>query len=120
MDNTNDKNIFEKEKVLRKIKNIKNLVITYKLNTNFNSYYKSNLVDELVDEIKIIKLDYTNSYCPNYNKLKLSMMLDNLIKFGEQDENLSLLYSNYDIPYNTYNHKFTGVKKELINGSKRE
>lgn len=115
MDNTNDKNIFEKEKVLRKIKNIKNLVITYKLNTNFNSYYKSNLVDELVDEIKIIKLDYTNSYCPNYNKLKLSMMLDNLIKFGEQDENLSLLYSNYDIPYNTYNHKFTGVKKELIN-----
>ncbi|MDO4963767.1 MAG: PD-(D/E)XK nuclease family protein, partial [bacterium] len=116
IDTTNDKNIKEKQDVLKAIKNIKNLTITYKLKDSFTTYYPSNLIDEL--DLKVIKkkINYDVSYSSLSDSLELSNRLDNLFKFKEKSDILTLLNSNYNIPYNTYSHEFTGLSKEkLIN-----
>lgn len=111
LDNTKEKNIKEKLDTLASIKNIKNLTITYKLKDNFNTFYPSSLIDELNIEVKKINIDYKNSYSEISDKITLSNYLDELIKYGTMSDKLELLNSNYDIPYNTYSHKFTGLNK---------
>jgi len=114
LDSTIEKNKKEKEYSIKCINNIKNLIITYKLKNSFNTFYPSNLIDELGCEVKKEKIDYGISYSDISNKIKLATMYDNLIKFGTKDDNLSILSSNYKIPYNTYSHKFTGIDKNKI------
>ena len=114
LDNTIEKNKKEKEDVIKSIKNIKNLIITYKLKNSFSTFYPSNLIDELDCEVQKIKLDYKKSYSDISDKITLTSLLDELIKFGKIDTNLDLLNSNYDIPYNTYSHSFTGLSKNKL------
>lgn len=115
IDNTVEKNIKEKKDVLKSINNIKNLIITYKLKDSFNIYYPSNLIEDLHVEVKKGNIDYSISYSSLSDSLELSHRLDNLNKFGEKSSILDLLYSNYNIPYNTYSHEFTGLNKEKLN-----
>lgn len=110
IDNTIEKNIRFKEITLKAIRSIKNLTITYKLKSHFNTYYPSNLVDEL-GEVKRVSLDYKKSFSDISNEIKLSKLLDDLIKFNHHPDLLDLLYNNYSIPYNTYSNKFTGIDK---------
>lgn len=106
------KNKKEKEYIISKIKNIKNLIITYKLSNNTESYTISNLNDELKLEIvKENKLVYT--YSDKANKIKLASNIDKLVKFGVKEKELSLLYSNYkDIKYLEYKNNYTKIDKE--------
>ena len=106
------KNKKEKEYIISKIKNIKNLIITYKLSNNTESYTISNLNDELKLEIvKENKLVYT--YSDKANKIKLASNIDKLVKFGVKEKELSLLYSNYkDINYLEYKNDYTKIDKE--------
>ena len=115
LDNTIEKNKKEKEDVIKAIKNIKNLTITYKLKNSFTTFYPSNLIDELNVKVERVEPDYKTSYSEISDKITLTNMLDNLIKFGSIDTNLNLLNSNYDIPYNTYSHSFTGLSKDKLN-----
>ena len=115
LDNTIEKNKKEKEDIIKSIKNIKNLTITYKLKNSFITFYPSNLIDDLDCTVEKIELDYKTSYSEISDKITLTNMLDNLIKFGSIDTNLNLLNSNYDIPYNTYSHSFTGLSKDKLN-----
>ena len=114
LDTTIEKNIKEKNDTINSIKNIKNLIITYKLKDSFKTFYPSNLIDEFDVEVKKIELDYKTSYSKISDKIAFASYLDNLIKFGEYNDNLSLLNSNYDIPYNTYSHSFTGINKNKL------
>ena len=106
------KNKKEKEYIISKIKNIKNLIITYKLSNNTESYTISNLNDELKLEIvKENKLVYT--YSDKANKIKLASNIDKLVKFGVKEKELSLLYNNYkDINYLEYKNDYTKIDKE--------
>lgn len=115
VDNTIEKNIKEKTDTIKSIKNIENLTITYKLKNDFNTFYPSNLIDELGVEVKRLKLDYKISYSEISDKITLTNYLDSLIKFAQVNDSLNLLNSNYDIPYNTYAHKFTGIDKLKLN-----
>ena len=115
MDSTIDKNIASKENAIKAIKNIKNLVITYKLKSAFDTYYPSNLIDDLGIEVKNIEKDYSTSYSNLSNSIHLTEYLDNFIKFNEKSDNLNILYSNYEIPYNTYSNEFTGLNKDKLN-----
>ena len=115
MDSVVEKNKQEKLDVIKSIKNIKNLVITYKLKNSFSTFYPSNLIDELNVEVNRIKLDYKTSYSDISNRIALATYLDDLIKFGSSNTNLDLLNSNYNIPYNTYSHSFTGLSKNKLN-----
>ena len=112
MDTTLDKNIDEENRVLDIIQSIKNLTITYKLHTSFNTYYKSNLVD-IFGVSNIPKID--TSYSKLNDLLRYSYLLDNYIKYGEVTDELKIYNSNYDIPYNTYSNKFTGLSKDKLN-----
>lgn len=106
---TEEKNKQEKNTIINIIRSIKNLIITYKLKTPFETYYKSTLIDELgFDVINNIKID--NKYSNKINYIHLSEKLDNLIKYGEKDDSLDVLYNNYnDINYLTFNNKFKGI-----------
>lgn len=114
IDSTIEKNIRSKDITLKAIKSIKNLTITYKLRSHFNTYYPSNLIDEL-GEVKKVSLDYKKSFSDISNEIRLSKLLDDLIKFNYHPSLLDLLYNNYSIPYNTYSNKFTGINKNKIN-----
>ena len=114
LDNTVEKNKQEKEEIIKSIKNIKNLIITYKLKNSFSTFYPSNLIDELDSKVERVEIDYKKSYSELSDKINLTNMLDELIKFGKVDNNLNLLNSNYNIPYNTYSHSFTGLNKNKL------
>lgn len=109
-----EENKQEKNNIINIIKSIKNLTITYKLKTSFETYYKSTLIDELnFNIIKNQKID--NKYSNKMNYIHLSEKLDNLIKYGEKDNDLDVLYNNYsNIEYLKFDNKFKGIKKEEL------
>ena len=114
METTMEKNKIERDIILNKIRSIKNLVITYKLNSNTNSYIISSLNDELNFEIKHEKIE--NKYSNKMNYINLAKKLDNLVKYNIKDNELDILYNNYsDINYLTYNNKFSGINKDDFN-----
>lgn len=114
LENTIELNKRRKQIFKNLIKSIKNLTITYKNRTTFNTYFPSLLIDEL--NIKVIKCEseIREDYGELSSKIRLAELLDNLIKFNENSSYLSILNSNYSIPYNTYSNKFTNIDSEKI------
>lgn len=113
LENTNEYNQMIKETYLKAIKGIKNLTITYKLSSPFNSYSPSFLIsDEAFTKVK--HTNFISNYSSDFNKLMLAKKIDNLIKFNENDEMLEILYNNYDINYKSYDNKFTGINNEHL------
>lgn len=111
---TVDKNIHERNETKRSIKNIKNAVITYNLNTNGEERVISSLNEELKYEVnKVKEMDLT--YSEVYNKIKLTSLLDDYYKYGTKSNLLYTLNYHYlDLPYNTYSNTFTGLEKEKL------
>ena len=101
----------EKDITIYLLSKIKNLYLSYKLSTPFESFFKSSLIDEL--NLKVID-NYKNNYKYSnfYNKLLLGEMLDKYSLYGEKNSSLEKLYSTYSIPYNTYDNKFTGINND--------
>lgn len=108
-----EKNINEKQKTIKNIKNIKNCIITYKLKTPFQTFYPSSLIEELNIEKNINEKNNT-SYSEINDKINLTKKLDNLLKFGIKDSELETLYSNYEIPYKTYDNNYTNINKNNL------
>lgn len=93
------------------LSNIKNLYLSYKLSSPFNSFYKSSLIDSV--DLEVVRQSNDNYNSSNYyNKLRLAEKLDLYYLYGEKDKALSLLYTHYQIPYKTYSNKFTGINKD--------
>ena len=109
---TVDKNNQEKKIIEDKLNSIKNLIITYKHIANGEEFNISSLNEILNYEIiSITSQDLNNSVL--YNKIKLTSLLDEYYKYGTKSELLTKLNSNYqELPYNSYNHTFTGINKE--------
>ena len=113
LESTKKLNVINKNNLLKSIKNIKNLYISYKLSSPFNKYYPSYLIE---DNFKEEKIDFTtSSYSDNINKLLFGKRLDNLIKFNEVDNTLPILNNTYDIPYNKYDNCFKGLDNHIEN-----
>ena len=110
-DTSNELNINKKIEVIKKIKNINNLIITYKLRDNNNSYTMSDLLID-VNIIKDYKISYNNSDMAN--KILLANKLDNLVKYNVKEDDLDLLYSNYNIPYMKYDNKYHNIDKDKL------
>ena len=109
---TVDKNNLEKQNTINKLSNIKNLIITYKKNANGEEFNISNINEELNYEV-INSSDYNYSYSNLYNQIKLTSLLDEYNKYGTKSDLLYTLNNHYNnLPYNTYSHSFTGIKKE--------
>lgn len=98
--------------ITKKILNsIKNIYLSYKLETPFNSYYKSNLINQM--NLKIIKENNDNySYSNIYNEIRLGEQLDRYFLYNEEDKSLKKLITHYNTLYNTYSNKYTGINKD--------
>lgn len=109
------KNKLEHKTVLNDIKNIYNLIITYKDTDPYRSYYPSNLIEEL--EVNVIdEVSSLNQTANLYNKIKLVDKLDTMIKYGTKSNDTAVLLNTYkDIPYLSYSNKFTGIKNNKLN-----
>ena len=106
-------NILNKEIYYKAISSIKNLVISYKEKHLNESFYPS----LLIDEYKMSVLDYDfkySKYSNDINKLSLAKSIDSLIKFNIYNDNLSILYNNYKIPYMSYDNRFSGIDKNNL------
>lgn len=105
-----DNNIYEENKVLRSIKNIENLTITYSKKVVSAEHNISKLNETL--NYEILKEDYQNySYSNIYNEITLTKYLDKLNKFNIKNKDLEYLLYNYSIPYQKYDNNFKGIDK---------
>lgn len=107
---TKDKNKLERDNFLRIISNTNNLYLSYKEKSNFNEFLPSSIISDLNLEVVEYIPSITNSDL--YNKLLLGQSLDTYYKYREIDSNLKKLVSHYDIDYNTYNNKFSGINSD--------
>ena len=115
METSQEVNKNNKETLLAAIKNINsnNIHITYKLHSSTSTYFASSLIDG-INLIKTKSDISYSSYSDEYNKQLLASKIDNLIKFNEKDDTLSILNSNYEIPYVTYDNRLTELNKDKI------
>lgn len=112
IEKTNVKNKISKNTTINIIKSIKNLTITSKKRTFFDTYYISNLVSYF--PAKKGQKPLNISFSSRYDKIKLASYLDTFMKYGTVNEELKILYGNYKIPYKTYNNRFTGIDASLL------
>lgn len=99
-----------RDKTIKAIKNIKNLVITYKLKTPFASFSKANLLDL---ESKVVDRQYVN-YSTLSNKINLTKMIDNLVKYKEKDKYLDMYYKHFKVDYNSFNNDYKKIDVKLL------
>lgn len=99
--------------MLNNLKSIKNLVITYKLKSNTDTYYISNLYDEIDAKIEKVSVD-SYKYSNEMNKIKLTKKLDNLTKYGIVEDDLGILYNNYNVDYKSFDNKYTKINKDNL------
>ena len=110
---TKDENIKEKDRWIREIRSVKNLVITFKKKSPLGDFYLSSLNDIL--KYKVEKGKITYRYSKLYNQLVLGEKLDTLVKYNEKEVDLDYLYQGYrDIPYLRYDSSFKGISKEKL------
>lgn len=115
IETTIEKNKQQKENTIKSIKNIKNLIITYKEKTNTKTYYPSILIKELNLKEQEIK-DNNISYSKLNDKINLTKDLDNYIKYNTKTNKLEkLLYNYQDINYLSYNNEYNKInEKDLL------
>lgn len=113
MFNTTYLNVRGKNVLKYILSNIKNLNISYKLNSPFCSYYKSSMIGDLkLEEVSPI-IDNFN-YSDIYNKLRLGEDFDTYYLYGVENDRLIKLNTHYNIPYNTYSNAFSGISKSNL------
>ncbi len=105
LENTTQKNINSKNETLKNIKSIKNLIITSKLKDNKQTFYVSNLLND----IKETEYFSNKTYSKLLDKIELTTYLDNYNKYGTINKNLGILYNTYNIPYRKYNHEYKQI-----------
>ena len=113
LEKTYEINLINKDIYYKAISNIKNLFISYKDKYLNESFYPSLLIDEYNMKVSLYDLRYS-CYSEDINKLFLATDLDKLIKFNEKSDRLNILYSNYEINYNSYDNSFGGINKDNL------
>ena len=110
-DTSNELNINKKIDIIKRLHNIHNLTISYKLYDNSNNYTKSDLLPD-INIISNYKSSYINS--DMMNKIFLIKKLDNLVKYNIKEDNIDILSSNYEIPYMEYNNCYKSIDKDKL------
>lgn len=114
LDTSITRNRLEKRKVIKKLKEIKNLVITC-CESDDKTIFPSLLIEEMNLKLEKGRLDVTNSYSRLATKLQYASDLDNLYKFNVVSDNLGLYRkSNLNLEYLEYDNKFKGINNETL------
>ena len=114
LDTSTDINHNQKLTILKRITDIKNLTITYKLHSNEGACYPSMLIKEVGLEVLPVKLDASVSHSRIFSKIKYATLLDNLYKFNSVYPDLAIYQNNLTIPYFQYNNQFTGIPNSIL------
>lgn len=116
IETTYEKNVIENLVCSNIIKRLSNPIITYKLKTKTSQYYPSSLIDTLgATIISNPKTNINMSYSVIQDGITLSKKLDKLVKYDELDDDIDVLYSNYqDTLYKTYDNKFKGINNDHL------
>lgn len=101
------------ENAKKNIKSIKNLTITYKLESYQNTYYPSALIENM--NLNVVEKNIDLIYSNLANKINLCRDLDKYFKYNIKSDELVELYNNYKIPYRKYRNTFNGITKEELN-----
>lgn len=109
-----ENNVIERDRVISLIRNIKNVVITYKLKSPFQTFYPSSIIDSLSSSVIKSHENSLVSYSSIYDQIRLTKKIDNLIKYGINDNFLSVLYSNYQIDYNSYDNSYKKIDRDKL------
>ncbi len=108
-----DYNNYQKAILTKIIHNTKNLTISYKDTSFFDSFYPSSLITDLNLEVITPQYNYLSSTM--YNKYALGIKLDNYYKYNEKDNDLLNLYNTYgSATYHTYHNDYTNISKEKV------
>lgn len=110
-DTSNELNINKKIDIIKRLHNIHNLTISYKLYDNSNNYTKSDLLPD-INIINNYKSSYINS--DMMNKIFLIKKLDNLVKYNIKENDIDILSSNYEIPYMEYNNCYKSIDNDKL------
>ena len=108
-----DKNKQEKIKTINIISSCPNIRLSYITSSKGEDMYRSSILKDLKLENNI-----NDSFNKSniYNKLRLSYMLDDYIKFNIHNKNLDKLYYNYkDINYLDYDNSYKTIDESLFN-----
>lgn len=108
--NTEEKNKIAKISVINTLTAIKNLYLSYKLETPFQSMYPSSLIEEYNMKVVDKKID-TYTHSNTYNKLRLASKLDTYNRYQEITPMLKELYTHYQVDYQTYDNQFKGINQ---------
>lgn len=114
IDTTLEKNKREKQITISNLLNIKNLTITYKNSSSFNSFYPSNLISDL--NLQVIKnYKHEEIYSKQYAKISLAKKLDNYALYGTVTDEVKKLYSTFpNFSYNKYDNKYKKIDKNIF------
>ena len=108
---TDEKNKQAKNSLIETLYKIKNLYLSYKLQTPFQSMYPSSIIEEY--KIKVVEPEQDNySYSNLYNELRLGSKLDTYNRYKEVSPMLKELFTHYNIPYQTYDNSFKGINHD--------
>lgn len=109
LEDTKIKNIKLRENIVKKMKNIKNLYITYKLQDNKTVFYPSTLCQNF--KVEKSEQDYRISYSEKYNKIKLTKSIDEYIKYGSKNKEFDKLSSNFEVKYNSFKNEYQKINR---------
>ena len=108
---TDEKNKQAKNSLIETLYKIKNLYLSYKLQTPFQSMYPSSIIEEY--KIKVVEKEQDNySHSNLYNELRLGSKLDTYNRYKEVSPMLKELFTHYNIPYQTYDNSFKGINHD--------
>ncbi len=106
-----EKNKLERKSVIKNINGIKNIYIFYKESDPYNTFYPSNLIEEL--NLDVLYEKSVNTTSNLYNKIKLTKSLDKYLKYGIKDSDMSLLNTYPSISYQTYSNVFKKINNSF-------
>ena len=114
LDTSKDRNICAKRDLINTFYNIRNLYLSYSLNSSNEQLYPSNIISTYNMEVKHIDIDRNISYSDVFDKIYYSSLLDNYTKYGDINDDLILLNSNYNVFYKTYDDKFNVIDNNKL------
>ena len=96
-----------------KIKEIKNLIVTYSDHDLKDKLYISSAYQKDLFNEKEAEISY--NYSNDYNKLKLVSLKDEYSKYGSISEELKILSKNYKLNnYLTYDNNYKGITSDVF------
>lgn len=103
-------NEINKDSLIKRIYQIDNIFLSYKLKSVFNQFVPSSILKQMNIKISYPKYKFINQ---QYNDYLLGKHLDNYIKYKASSEELESLYYRNN-KYNTYDNDYTSIDAKKL------